>query len=58
MTENGDLMEAMSNGGCTGGLHAFHATIVGIYYMDPGIAMIGIMSPFRQEIFGKSMCAK
>ena len=58
MTENGDLMEAMWNGGCTQGSHAFHAAIIGIYHMDPGIAMIGIMTPFRQEIFGKSMCAK
>ena len=58
MTENGGLMEAMWNGGCTQGSHAFHATIIGIYHMDPGIKMIGIMTPFRQEIFGKSMCAK
>ena len=51
-------MEAMWNGGCTQGSHEFYTAIVGVYDIDPGIAMIGIMSPFRQEIFGKSMCAK
>ena len=39
-------------------LHMFHPSIIGIFKKDIGTATTGTMTLFRQEIFGKSMCAK
>ena len=54
--ENGEVLVWKVR--CTYSLHLFQRSITREYFKEIGSAMIGILTPFRQEIFGMSTCAK
>ena len=54
--ENGEVLVWKVR--CTYSLHLFQRSITREYFKEIGSAMIGILTPFRQEIFGMSTRAK